>query len=148
VYLNADTDEKLLKTYGLRKAGGYYGGELTEKEADGLRSKLKASDAYRISTESSKLILGKGHSVSCDCICYQPTLSTQGNIELVRFITREELAAGWGPGYTEPDSCEQKGEESNLSWTQWLMSLVGIELAKKEPEPDPTLDPNWQPEFC
>jgi hypothetical protein len=98
-------------------------------------------------------------SVDCECICYAPYLSTQGNIDLCRLRTREERAAGWPPGYTEPDTDEQKAEKAanaeeaakaELTWTKWLLAIVGIKLAEKEkePEPDPTFDPNWQPEFC
>jgi len=63
-------------------------------------------------------------------------------------MTRKEWAEGWPPGYTEPDSEEQETEKLELSWTQWLLALVGIAPAKEEPKPDPTFDPDWQPQYC
>jgi hypothetical protein len=150
VYPNANTDEKLLEAYGFRKLSLYWSGDLTEKEADELRPKLKVSDPCRARSEQRKLMLQKCSGFSCSCICFSPQFSEQGNIELCRVMTRKDWAAGWPPGYIEPDLKEEGAGKLKLSWTQWLLRLVGLHAEKKKPElePDPTLDPNWQPEYC
>ena len=95
------------------------------------------------------LTVNQDTPLQCECICFNPTLSSRGNIEWNRVQTRKELAYGWGPGYTEPSAAEEEAEKAlNPGWGQWLLAIVGIGQEKKEPKPDSTLDPNWKPEFC
>jgi len=56
VYPNANTDEKLLEAHGFVKIGVCWSGELTEKEADELRPKLKVSEACRVRIQSRTLM--------------------------------------------------------------------------------------------
>ena len=71
----------------------------------------------------------------------------------MRVRTRKELAEGWGPGYKEYEPGEKREEDnSKLRFTERLLTLVGLGSKKKkrreEDKLDPTLDPNWTPEFC
>jgi hypothetical protein len=148
VYPNANTDEKLLEAYGFRELSLYWSGDLTQKEADELRLKLKVSNPCRAHVESERLMLRKCSGCSSSSICFSPQFSEQGNIELCRVMTRKGWAAGGPPGYTELELEEEGAGKLELSWTQWLLTLAGLHAGKKEPEPDLTIDPDWQPEYC